>query len=57
MRHRQVEAASEAWQGLWSGLPQVHTKKNKHAEVRLPESQKLLNVKALKIGEDQTKRS
>ena len=33
------------------------TPKNKHAEVRLPKSQKLFNVKALKIGEDQTKRS
>ena len=33
------------------------TPKNKHAEVRLPRSQKLFNVKALKIGEDQTKRS
>ena len=28
-----------------------------HAEVRLPKSQKLFNLKALKIGEDQTKRS
>ena len=33
------------------------TPKDKHAEVRLPKSQKLFNVKALKIGEDQTKRS
>ena len=33
------------------------TPKNKHAEVRLPKSQKLFNVKALEIGEDQTKRS
>ena len=33
------------------------TPKNKHAEVRLPKSQKLFNVKALKIGQDQTKRS
>ena len=33
------------------------TLKNKHAEVRLPKSQKLVNAKALKIGEDQTKRS
>ena len=33
------------------------TPKNKHAEVRIPKSQKLFNVKALKIGEDQTKRS
>ena len=31
--------------------------KSKHAEVRLPKSQKHFNVKALKIGEDQTKRS
>ena len=33
------------------------TPKNKHAEVRLPKSQKLFDVKALKIGKDQTKRS
>ena len=33
------------------------TPKNKHAEVSLPKSRKLFNVKVLKIGEDQTKRS
>ena len=33
------------------------TPKNTHADVRLPKSQKLFNVKVLKIGEDQTKRS
>ena len=45
------------WQFVYYQGYHRSTPKNKHAEVRLPKSQKLFNVKALKIGEDQIKRS
>ena len=45
------------WRKAYSQGYHRSTPKNMHAEVRLPKSQKLFNVKALKIGEDQIKRS